>query len=183
MKRRQLISAREAVPAKAQHKKPCSDCPWAQTALNGWLGDLTPEEWIQSAHGEAAVECHALTGVQCAGIAIYRANNYKTPRDPAILRLPRDTKLVFEKRDEFMAHHCKAPETPKRAATPERAKMATAFIQEKFEEIEELINEVEGETRTVTREEYREFLEELGGAIETRLLALDIEDAGNKSKG
>lgn len=107
--KRQLISTREAIPAKSQHKKPCSDCPWARTALNGWLGSNTAEEWLHFAHGEAEVECHALTGVQCAGVAIYRANVCKVPRDPDQLRLPADRTAVFANPREFLEHHAKLP--------------------------------------------------------------------------
>ena len=106
---RRLISSEEAIPARGQHKRPCSDCPWARKALNGWLGDLTAEEWVRAAHGEATVECHALTGVQCAGIAIYRRNVGKVPRDPDQLRLPADRLLVFSNPVEFLTHHAKVP--------------------------------------------------------------------------
>ena len=169
MKRRVCISAAEAVPAKAQHKKPCSDCPWARASLNGWLGDLTPGEWVQAAHGESEVECHALTGVQCAGIAIYRANNGKVPRDPKQLRLPRDTKLVFETRSEFIEHHGKVPTKMPRNPTA---------IQ--FANLQEVINDVEGDTTNVTRKEYREFLEEVIGECQLRLEILDSEDKTKK---
>jgi hypothetical protein len=106
MKRR-LISSAEAVPAKGQHKKPCSDCPWARTALNGWLGGVSIEQWLADARSDASVECHTLTGAQCAGMSIYRANTAKLPRDPNVLRLPANPKTVFRNADEFMEHHKK----------------------------------------------------------------------------
>ena len=102
---RRLISADEAVQAKAQHTKPCSDCPWARTALNGWLGGVSAQEWIQRAHGEAKIPCHTLRGAQCAGLAIYRANVCKSPRDPSILRLPADREKVFATPMEFTEYH------------------------------------------------------------------------------
>lgn len=104
MKRKQLISSNEAVEAKAQHTKPCSDCPWARNALPGWLGNMTAPQWVQAAHGEAVVECHALTGVECAGLAIYRANVAKLPRFSS-LRLPADRVKCFATPDEFLYHH------------------------------------------------------------------------------
>jgi hypothetical protein len=162
--RRILVSSEEAVPAKGQHQKPCSDCPWARTALNGWLGDNTAKEWVAFAHGEAHVECHSLTGVQCAGIAIYRANNGKLPRDPHQLRLPPDTTLVFESPMEFLDHHAKAPTMPKPST-------ATTF-----EAIQGLINEVERDTANITRQQYREFLEEVQGEAEIRLEALEEDE-------
>lgn len=166
MKRRVLISSAEAVPAKVQHKKPCSDCPWARTALNGWLGDMTSEEWIAAAHGEATVECHALTGVQCAGLAIYRANNGKVPRDPSQLRLPADCAAVFANRNEFIEHHGKAPQ-----------KMPTDPTESQFEQVVEILTEVESDTRGVTREQYREFLQQVIGECEVRLEVIAADDA------
>jgi hypothetical protein len=42
---------------------------------------------------------------QCAGRAIHWANQIKTPRDPSLLVLPKDTKTVFQWPHEFIAHH------------------------------------------------------------------------------
>jgi hypothetical protein len=105
VKRRQLISTREAIPAKGQHHKPCTDCPWARTALPGWLGGSTAEEWVQCAHADGTIACHVHEGAQCAGAAIYRANMVKLPRDPDALRLPANRALVFATPDEFRNHH------------------------------------------------------------------------------
>jgi hypothetical protein len=102
---RKLISSREAVEAKCQHKTPCSDCPWARDSLKGWLGTMTPEEWLAAAHSETSIECHTLLGAQCAGSAIYRANVCKTPRYPEILQLPKDPDKVFTSPMQFHEHH------------------------------------------------------------------------------
>lgn len=107
--RRQLITSDQAVDAKCQHRTPCSDCPWSRQALNGWLGGATIDQWVRTAHSDANVPCHALRGAQCAGIAIYRANVLKTPRDPAVLRLPKDPVKVFATPFEFIEHHGKLP--------------------------------------------------------------------------
>lgn len=104
-KRRQLISSDEAVPAKKQHSEPCSDCPWARTALRGWLGGIDSATWVQAAHGEETIECHVLEGAQCAGAAIYRANVCKNPRDPKVLHLKADHNKIFSSPKEFLAHH------------------------------------------------------------------------------
>lgn len=105
MKRRVLVSSDEAVPATRQHTKPCGDCPWRRDALPGWTGGLTPETWIRGAHGDEQIDCHTLTGAQCAGAAIYRANVCKRPRNPETLRLPADRDHVFESPTEFLEHH------------------------------------------------------------------------------
>ena len=102
---KQLISSDQAVHAKRQHKTPCSDCPWARTALNGWLGGAAVEDWLREAHGERQVPCHTLNGAQCAGIAIYRRNVCKSPRNPDALCLPADREKVFSSPMEFTAHH------------------------------------------------------------------------------
>lgn len=102
---RRLISAEEAVEAPAQHKKACSDCPWKRDSLPGWLGGMSPEEWKLMAHGETKIMCHCISNQQCAGVAIYRANVCKTPRDPGQLRLPADRETIFSTPMEFMEHH------------------------------------------------------------------------------
>jgi len=103
--KRQLISCEEATTATGQHRKPCGDCPWARTALNGWLGGDTIEDWLALAHGEGMMECHTLVGAQCAGASIYRANVCKLMRNPEALQLPADRERVFASPAEFRAHH------------------------------------------------------------------------------
>lgn len=102
--KRQLISSDQAVPAKCQHTKPCSDCPFSRDALNGWLGGGTVDEWIMTAHGDHEMPCHTLKGAHCAGAAIYRANVCKRPRFDNF-RLPADQENVFSTPMEFKAHH------------------------------------------------------------------------------
>jgi len=101
----QLLSGVDATAAKFQHKKPCSDCPWARVALPGWLGKPTAEEWLREAHGESRIDCHTLLGAQCAGAATYRANVGKLPRDPKLLRLESDKVRCFANPAEFKEHH------------------------------------------------------------------------------
>ena len=77
--------------------------------MKGWLGSMSADEWVAAAHGEDVVDCHALKGPNgpwtCAGIAIYRANVCKSPRDPNALRLPADRELVFSNPMQFKEHH------------------------------------------------------------------------------
>jgi hypothetical protein len=101
---RRLISSAEAVQSGVQHTKPCSDCPMARTALPGWLGNATPEEYVQLAHSDALVPCHVISNQQCAGMAIYRRNVCKRV-DPPNLELPADKKRVFGWHTEFLEHH------------------------------------------------------------------------------
>lgn len=105
---RRLIDRDSAVQAKCQHVAPCSDCPWARASLPGWLGGASPEDWLFTAHHDHYVECHALTGVQCAGIAIYRRNVVKRV-EPPLLQLEKNTELVFSTPMEFKAHHNSGP--------------------------------------------------------------------------
>jgi hypothetical protein len=104
----QLKSSDEAVQAKCQHTTACSDCPWRRDSLNGWLGSLTPHEWVQVAHSDSTVECHTLKGAQCAGIAIYRRNVAKMAYPPN-LRLEADKETIFGFPTEFLDHHVKLP--------------------------------------------------------------------------
>lgn len=99
-----LITYETAVRAKVQHTTPCSDCPWARTALPGWLGGDTVEGWLRSAHGEHVIECHTQTNAHCAGIAIYRKNVVKSVSFPNLL-LQADPYKVFVSPIEFRNHH------------------------------------------------------------------------------
>lgn len=108
--RRQFISSDEASRISAQHMEPCSDCPFSVYSLNGWLGGKTPEDFIHLALSDDLYPCHALLGpkrekLQCAGLAVFRANMCKISRDKTALRLPPDRVRVFLTPQEFIAHH------------------------------------------------------------------------------
>ena len=101
-----------STPVTKQHRTPCKECPWRKASAPGWLGGaLGPDEWREVAHSDTVVPCHMapldVNGTaQCAGLAVYRANVCKSPRDPTILRLPRDNGAkVFETPTQFMDHH------------------------------------------------------------------------------
>ncbi len=91
----------EAVVGKAQHTKPCHDCPMRRNALPGWLGGATPNEYRTLCHSETPVDCHAISGQQCAGVAIYRTNVVQR----AEFRLPADRDTVFATPMEFVEWH------------------------------------------------------------------------------
>ena len=103
---RRCIASDEAPESNIQHTRPCTDCPFARTALAGWLGGLTRQEWVSLLHSDERIDCHAIIGPQCAGAAIYRANICKLPRDKTLLRLQADRLLVFGSPIEFAEHHC-----------------------------------------------------------------------------
>lgn len=103
----QLITGDQAKPSKVQHKSPCSDCPFARTALPGWLGSFTAEQWIEIVRDDGKVECHTKIGPQCAGSAIFRTHICKSPRDRSILTLPKNITKVFASVGEFLNHHLK----------------------------------------------------------------------------
>lgn len=90
---------------------PCEDCPFSRESMPGWLGGGTVDEWLALAHGEVSSECHVKHTQQCAGLAIYRANVGKRPRDPLLLRLPSNKKACFSTIREFIAHHGKRDKT------------------------------------------------------------------------
>jgi hypothetical protein len=101
----QFRTADQSITARHQHKKPCIDCPFSRESIHGWLGDSSIDEWLQSVHGEARLNCHTISNQQCAGAAIYRGNMCKLPRDRNLLVLPPDRKLVFSTPAEFKKHH------------------------------------------------------------------------------
>lgn len=103
-----------------QHKTPCAACPFRRTALNGWLGGLTPDEFGAMAQSETRMPCHTraqdgfsyldptpedLKLPQCAGRAIHWANQLKTRRDKSLLELPADRETAFTWPSEFVEHH------------------------------------------------------------------------------
>jgi hypothetical protein len=108
-KKGKMITGDEAKVTKQQHTSPCSDCPFRRDSIPGWLGQLTVDNWVELAHSEGSADCHTTKqkggkGWACAGLAIYRANVAKAPRDPKAMRLKPDTKLVFSF-GEFKKHH------------------------------------------------------------------------------
>jgi hypothetical protein len=109
-----MTTSDEAVPTDEQPKKPCHDCPWRRESIKGWLGAADPDDWLIIAHSDEPVPCHAIKGPQCAGLAIYRANMCKLPRDRAVLRLPADRETVFATPAEFLAHHARPAPKNKR---------------------------------------------------------------------
>lgn len=100
-----MVTSDEAVPCGTQFEKPCGDCPFRRDAIPGWLGTMSPEQWLLAVHGEARIDCHAHIGPQCAGAAIYRANMAKRPRDASLLRLAADRDTVFASPSEFKEYH------------------------------------------------------------------------------
>ena len=102
---KKVLSHQDGAPTNRQHFKPCLDCPWRRDAAPGWLGELSADEWVTLAHGEGSAECHVHHTQQCAGLAVYRANVCKAPRNPALLRLPADRRLVFGTPDQFLEYH------------------------------------------------------------------------------
>jgi hypothetical protein len=104
--RGKLLSDADAVPAKGQHKSPCSDCPFRKDALSGWLGAETdPNQYLNLVRFNADIGCHVLRGAQCAGAAIYRTHTCQLPPPGRnLLKLPASDK-VFKTPMEFIEHH------------------------------------------------------------------------------
>jgi hypothetical protein len=173
--KRKLISSAEATPATHPLSKPCSDCPWARKALNGWLGGNTAEEWIEMAHGETHIECHVHPNVQCAGAAIYRANVGKLPRSKALLVLPSDKTLVFAGPQEFLEHHSKLPEKAPLREAPAAMKPCPcpSCTSTAVDAIKARIDEA---CDKLPRNEYREVLREIDDYVEVCLDAVNEDD-------
>ena len=100
-----LMTGDQAVKARHQHTKPCSDCPFARKSLRGWLGRILLPVWVKVILGDGHVECHTRIDMQCAGSSIMRANICKVSRDDTVLRLKPDTIRVFASIKEFENHH------------------------------------------------------------------------------
>lgn len=102
-------------------KKPCRECPFNRKNVLGngseALGESPPEVYVGQIEGPFWLPCHMdkrykgkqtdpNNNLQCAGAAIYRANievDHKMPRP--LLRLEKDTELVFADHQEFLMHY------------------------------------------------------------------------------
>lgn len=110
-----------------QHTAPCAGCPFRRSALPGWLGGAEADDFLNMAMSDAVMPCHCAAinagyaGVnytqaqvdanhlpQCAGRAVFWANQFKMARVPGkLLELPADRVTVFEWPHEFREHHGK----------------------------------------------------------------------------
>lgn len=93
---------------------PCDACPWRRNATRGWLGPFPADDWIAIAQSDEPVACHQTISVsgewapgtlQCRGLAIFRENICKSPRNPEVITGPVDRERVFARPQEFLDHH------------------------------------------------------------------------------
>ena len=104
-------------PLFKQHRQQCATCPFLRSCKPNDLGGSSPETYIgQSNHPSFWIPCHESinyldpvwrdkyeTTAQCAGTAIFRANNRLATESQ--LKLPADHEKVFSNYSEFLAHH------------------------------------------------------------------------------
>ena len=104
-------------------KAPCKECPFRRTAPPGWLGGGEigrAADYLAEAHSDRDIACHVSVRAadraplrkfahSCVGLAIYRNNVHKLPRDgnarAAVMRTAPDPVTVFAKPAEFMERH------------------------------------------------------------------------------
>ena len=171
-----MTTSDEAVPTTTQPTKPCHDCPFARTAINGWLGGNTKEEWSEMVRGEVEIPCHALKGPQCAGAAIMRGNMCKRPRDRSLLVLPPDRLRVFANTREFEEHHAKTLEKWKEALG------STSGPSSARSQVLELLDDLIAPGR-MTRGEALEVVGDLVDDLEARVSAMRADATMAKKKG
>lgn len=97
----------------------CNQCPWRRKSAAGWLGPYDADEWLAIVHSDAPIACHITIDEdedweaeglrQCAGAARYRANVFKSPRNPEVARGPVDHDRIFSRDSEFRDHHNRSP--------------------------------------------------------------------------
>ncbi len=106
---------------KSGLKEPCSDCPMRRKAERGWLGQETPEGFMETVMKDVAMPCHMTINYDdpdwkenfvangeaehCAGTLIFFSNMVKRSRDPERPRLDADHENVFDSPNEFIEHH------------------------------------------------------------------------------
>jgi len=135
-KRNEMTTHDQARIVLKQIHHPCKDCPFARTAIPGWLADKTPAEYCLLAHHDGIIECHTTklpddSAVQCAGAAIYRSNVVKHCDEP-VLSLPADTDEVFATPMEFVEHHLER-KLKKNELTTLTAEALKKFMKERSE--------------------------------------------------
>lgn len=107
-------------------KRPCNDCPFRRTALPGWLGEGSADDFVKGALADYAdypLPCHLTidyndedwretqyeNAALCAGALIFCRNNAKSPRDPQrngwVMSVDADKETVFSRPWEFYEHH------------------------------------------------------------------------------
>lgn len=116
-------------------KEPCSQCPYRRKSMPGYLGQATPEEFMQSTMLDYPMPCHKTIDYNdqhwkdkwenlvlddelkvgkagcdtkekhCAGAAIFFTNIAKLSRDAARPRMAADRELVFDHPQQFIDHH------------------------------------------------------------------------------
>ncbi len=110
--------------------RPCSQCPFRVNALAGWLGDSSPEEFIDTCLADHLMPCHKTVDYDdedwkekmldetsevqhCAGARIFFANQCKMPKHGLYLLALRSDQVkkvkpsndVFANRQRFLDHH------------------------------------------------------------------------------
>ncbi len=104
---------------KDPNPKPCGACPFRRESVAGYLGHDNPQYFAALAMSDHEMPCHLTvnyekrgweerakrTAHQCAGRAVFLANQCKLPVNRAIKLLPADRKTVFQFAHEFRAHH------------------------------------------------------------------------------
>jgi len=103
-----------------EHTKPCAECPWGKNSLQGWLGNATPESFVEAIHDEEKMPCHCAVDYTdpdweekladkpyCVGHLLATRAACKSPRDPlhreAIDQVPDFP--VLSPWGEFQEHH------------------------------------------------------------------------------
>lgn len=106
---------------KPPAKRACRECPWRRASGPGFVGPNDPETWVSIAHTDLPVACHMTIPEdyeyvdeddpeirsmrQCTGMATFRGNICKSPRDHTVVALDPDRVTFFGRGPEFIEHH------------------------------------------------------------------------------
>jgi hypothetical protein len=105
--------------------KICNDCPFRRKSAPGWLGNSSPEGFIDCIQRDEPLPCHQTidyddphwlakwmrqrdTGRMCAGALTLMANKLQRAHTPGFPTMPRDVENVFSNSVEFVRHHREA---------------------------------------------------------------------------
>lgn len=105
-----------------KHKQPCSQCPFRQTSLKGWLGASTPEEFVEQTLSQGDMPCHKSINYEdpnwegklankphCAGSLIFLRNagvrEFRPEITAKISQFKTDYTNVLVGPGHFIQHH------------------------------------------------------------------------------
>lgn len=85
------------------HRRPCAECPWRKTSLQGYLGGNDAYTYADAISCNEAPDCHLNDGAFCVG-ALTTANNCATQLHRTQGAMEAQERILEPRSDEFFWH-------------------------------------------------------------------------------